>query len=115
LAASGSGAEALGGDCASPALLECLHKLAARTGVLLSESDGFAAAIGDWRLGLEVSVINTLAHRLTRLLQMRDPLRDNVHLGVPSVAGRTLIGILSGGSQRIGRRFLAGSQKPRGA
>src|SRR6516165_8909419 len=53
LAASGSGAEALGGDCASPALLECLHKLAARTGVLLSESDGFAAAIGDWRLGLE--------------------------------------------------------------
>jgi len=115
LAASGSGAEALGGDCASPTLLECLHKLAARTGVLLSESDGFAAAIGDWRLGLEVSVINTLAHRLTRLLQMRDPLRDNVHLGVPSVAGRTLIGILSGGSQRIGRRFLAGSQKPRGA
>jgi hydroxysqualene synthase len=115
LAASGSGAEALGGDCASPALLECLHKLAARTGVLLSESDGFAAAIGDWRLGLEVSVINTLAHRLTRLLQMRDPLRDNVHLGVPAVAGRTLIGILSGGSQRIGRRFLAGSQKPRGA
>jgi len=115
LAASGSGAEALGGDCASPALLECLHKLAARTGVLLSESDGFAAAIGDWRLGLEVSVINTLAHRLTRLLQMRDPLRDNVHLGVPAVAGRTLIGILSGGSQRIGRRFLAGTQKPRGA
>jgi len=115
LAASGSGAEALGGDCASPTLLECLHKLAARTGVLLSESDGFAAAIGDWRLGLEVSVINTLAHRLTRLLQMRDPLRDNVHLGVPAVAGRTLIGILSGGSQRIGRRFLAGSQKPRGA
>jgi len=115
LAASGSGAEALGGDRASPALLECLHKLAARTGMLLSESDGFAAAIGDWRLGLEVSVINALAHRLTRLLQTRDPLRDNVHLGAPSVAGRTLIGILSGGSQRIGRRFLAGSQKPRGA
>ena len=115
LAASGSGVEALGGDFASPALLECLHKLAARTGMLLSESDGFAAAIGDWRLGLEVSVINALAHQLTRLLQMRDPLSDNVHLGVPAAAGRTLIGILSGGSQRIGRRFLAGSQKPRGA
>jgi hydroxysqualene synthase len=115
LASSGCDVEALGGACASPALLECLHKLAARTGSLLSESDGFAAAIGDRRLGLEVSVINTLAHRLTRLLQTRDPLRENVHLGVPAVAGCTLIGIVRGASQRIGRRFLAGSQKPRGA
>jgi len=115
LAASGSDVEALGGERASPALIECLHKLAARTDSLLSESDGFAAAIGDWRLGLEVSVINTLAHRLTRLLQTRDPLSENVHLGVPVVAGFTLIGILSGASQRIGRRLVSGSQKPRGA
>ena len=115
LAASGSDVEALGGERASPALIECLHKLAARTDSLLSESDGFAAAIGDWRLGLEVSVIDTLAHRLTRLLQTRDPLSENVHLGVPVVAGFTLIGILSGASQRIGRRLVSGSQKPRGA
>ena len=115
LAASGSNVEALGGERASPALIECLHRLAARTDTLLSESDGFAAAIGDWRLGLEVSVINTLAHRLTRILQVRDPLRENVHLGVPAVAGCTLIGILSGASHRIGRRLLTGSQKPRGA
>ncbi|MFY9835669.1 MAG: squalene synthase HpnC [Xanthobacteraceae bacterium] len=115
LAASGSNVEALGGERASPALIECLHRLAARTESLLSESDGFAAAIGDWRLGLEVSVINTLAHRLTRILQVRDPLSENVHLGVPAVAGSTFIGILSGASHRIGRRFLTGSQKPRGA
>jgi squalene synthase HpnC len=115
LAASGSNVEALGGERASPALIECLHRLAARTETLLSESDGFAAAIGDWRLGLEVSVINTLAHRLTRILQVRDPLCENVYLGVPAVAGCTFIGILSGASQRIGRRFLTGSQKPRGA
>jgi hydroxysqualene synthase len=115
LAASGSNVEALGGERASPALIECLHRLAARTESLLSESDGFAAAIGDWRLGLEVSVINTLAHRLTRILQVRDPLSENIHLGVPAVAGSTFIGILSGASHRIGRRFLTGSQKPRGA
>jgi squalene synthase HpnC len=115
LAASGSNVEALGGERSSPSLSECLHRLAARTESLLSESDGFAAAIGDWRLGLEVSVINTLAHRLTRILQVRDPLSENVHLRVPAVAGCTFIGILSGASQRIGQRFLAGSQKPRGA
>jgi squalene synthase HpnC len=115
LAASGANVEALASQRASPALIECLHRLAARTDTLLSESDGFAAAIGDWRLGLEVSVINTLAHRLTRILQVRDPLSENVHLGVPAIAGCTFIGILSGFSHRIGRRFLTGSQKPRGA
>jgi hydroxysqualene synthase len=115
LTASGSDVEALGRERASPALIECLHKLASRTESLLSESDGFAAAIGDWRLGLEVSIINTLAHRLTRILQARDPLSENVHLGVPAVAGCTVIGIVSGASHRIGRRFLTGSQKPRGA
>jgi squalene synthase HpnC len=115
LAASGSNVEALGGERASPALIECLHRLAGRAETLLSESDGFAAAIGDWRLGLEVSVINTLAHRLTHILQTRDPLRENVHLGVPAMAGCTFMGILSGASHRIGRRFLTGSQKPRGA
>lgn len=115
LAASGSNVEALGRERASPALLECLRRLASRTESLLSESDGFAASISDWRLGLEVSVINTLAHRLTRILQARDPLSESVHLGVPAVAGCTAIGIVSGASHRIGRRFLTGSQKPRGA
>ena len=81
LAASGSSVEALGAERASPALLDCLHQLAARTERLLSESDGFAAAINDRRLGLEVSVINTLAHRLTRILRARDPLSEQVHLG----------------------------------
>ena len=115
LASSGSNVEALGGERASPALLACLHRLAERTESLLSESDGFSASLGDWRLGLEVSVINTLAHRLTSILRARDPLGENVHLGVPAVAGGTLLGILSGGAQRIGKRFFAGSQKPRGA
>jgi hydroxysqualene synthase len=115
LASGGIAVEALGEERSSPALLACLHRLAERTESLLSESDGFSASLGDWRLGLEVSVINTLAHRLTGILRARDPLSGNVHLGVPAVAGCTLLGILSGGAQRIGRRFFAGSQKPRGA
>ena len=80
LAARGIGVEALGEPQASPPLLAALHSLAERTGRLLSESDVFPALINDRRLALEVSVINTLAHRITRLLTERDPLRDRVHL-----------------------------------
>ncbi len=43
LAASGAAVEALGAPQASPALLDCLHRLAARTERLLSESDVFPA------------------------------------------------------------------------
>jgi len=115
LAASGAGVEALGEPRASPALLDALHGLAERTERLLCESDGFALLINDRRLSLEVSVINTLAHRLTRLLKVRDPLSDRVHLSVLAVLGRTMIGILSGTYRRVGRRSAATTQKPRGA
>jgi squalene synthase HpnC len=115
LAASGASVEALGEPRASPALLECLHKLAERTEHLLSQSDVFAVLINDWRLGLEVSVINILAHRLTGILKVRDPLGERVHLPVAAVAGLTLLGVLRGVSRRLGRRFSATLQKPRGA
>src|SRR5438552_10089903 len=78
LAASGVSVEALGAEGASPALRECLSQLAARTESLWSESDGVAAAIDDWRLGLEVAVIHTLAHRPHRLLRRADLLAAQV-------------------------------------
>jgi hydroxysqualene synthase len=115
LAASGVAVEALGEPRASPALLACLHRLAERTERLLTESDIFSAQINDWRLALEVSVINTLAHRLTRILRRRDPLSEKVHLGILGLAGATAFAILHGGSHRIGRRLAAGTHKPRGA
>jgi len=115
LAAAGTKVEALGELRASPAFLACLHTLAARTERLLSESDVFAGLINDRRLGLEVSVINTLAHRLTRLLTARDPLSQRVHLPMPAVAGWTLAGMLSGAVRRLGRRPSAAAQTPRGA
>ena len=114
LSACNTAVEALGAARATPELLQCLHALAERTGRLLSESDIFSALIDDFRLGLEVSVISTLAHRLTRILQERDPLCDRVHLAVPAVAGWTLAGVLAGASRRPGRRRANAAQKPRG-
>jgi hydroxysqualene synthase len=114
LAASGTAVEDLGAAAASPALLDCLHRLAERTDRLLSESDVFADTIEDTRLGLEVAVINTLAHQLTRLLMQRDPLSEDVHLSKPAVAGLTLLAILRDGSRRF-RRHRAAAHKPRGA
>ena len=115
LAASGSSVEALGEPWASPALLACLHRLAERTEQLLSESDVFPLMINDLRLALEVSVINTLAHRLTRILMTRDPLSERVHLRLPAVAGLTLAGILGGASRRLGRRPAAAAPSRGGA
>jgi len=82
---------------------------------LLSESDGFAAAIADFRLALEVSVINKLAHRVTRMLRSRDPLSEKVHLGVPGVLDGTILGIVGGAAQRLARRLGPTAHKPRGA
>jgi len=115
LAASGAPVESLGAAAASPELFDCLHRLAARTEQLLSESDIFPALIADRRLGLEVAVINTLAHRLCRMLKARDPLRDRVQLSMPAVAGLTALGIVAGASRRLSRRAVAAPQKPRGA
>ena len=115
LVAHGIGVEALGEPRASPALLAALHSLAERTERLLSDSDVFPLLINDRRLALEVSVINTLAHRLTRLLTARDPLSQRVQLATPAVVGLTLLGMFRGASRRLGRRFTATTQKPRGA
>ena len=115
IAASGASVETLGEPMAPPALLDCLHALARRTESLLSESDIFPLLISDLRLGLEVSVINTLAHRLTRMLISRDPLAESVHLKIPAVAGLTMAGIFMGASRRFGRRLSAAPEKPRGA
>jgi squalene synthase HpnC len=114
LAASGAQVEEIGAARASPALLACLHGLAERTERLLCDSDIFSVLINDTRLGLEVAVINTLAHRLTRLLMQRDPLHEIVHLKPPAIAGLTAAGMLSGATRRLGRRVMAAPQKPRG-
>ena len=114
LAASGAEVADLGRAQSSPALLQCLRSLATRTGGLLDQSAPFSASINDFRLALEVAVIQTLARRLAAMLTTRDPLCERVHLKAPGVAGLGLVGMLSGMLGRLGRRFAA-SRKPRNA
>lgn len=104
LAASGLGVEALGDAKASPALRRCLAGLAQRTRMLLRQGDVLPVLVRDFRLGLEISVIFTLALRLTGMLAARDPLSERVHLRAPEVAAFSLLAILTGASRRVLRR-----------
>jgi len=114
LAAAGASVVELGQERASAGLLDCIHKLARRTGGLLRDSRPFTAAIQDSRLALEVAVIQTFAERLVAVLTRRDPLSQHVHLGKAGVAGFGLLGLLWGATRRVGRVFAVG-HKPQDA
>ena len=104
LAAVGLGVEALGAAQASPELRRCLSGVAKRTAALLQEGDDLPVLIEDWRLSLEISVIQNLARRIAALLMVRDPLSERVHLSKPSMAGIALLAVLKGATRRLGRR-----------
>jgi squalene synthase HpnC len=76
----GVGVEALDEARASPALIGCIQDLARRTGILLQQSRVLPEIVGDLRLAMEISAIQTLARRLVGILQNRDPLCEPVHL-----------------------------------
>jgi squalene synthase HpnC len=76
---AGLGPEALSAERASPALREVIAMLAERTDALLATAKPFADEISDFRLGLEVSVIQKLAEDLNRGLTKKDPLSQRVH------------------------------------
>jgi hypothetical protein len=84
-------------------LRTCIVKLAQRTAILLDQSSDFFRQIRDPRLALEVAVIQTLAERLIRVLQARDPLSEPVHLAKPAVAALGLFGIARGLWGRLSR------------
>ena len=107
MAAAGTSVEALGGTQASPELLVCLHKLAARTAGLLRDGYPLPDQIKDFRLSLEISVIHTLADTLVRTLMARDPLRDKVHHKSLGFAGVGILGVVKGLRRRLGRRAAA--------
>ncbi|MGE3150411.1 MAG: squalene synthase HpnC [Pseudorhodoplanes sp.] len=102
LAAAGADVAALGEPQATLALRACITGLAERTETLLREAQIFSALIADRRLGLEVSVIHTLARRLVHLLRTRDPLSERVHLRKPEILALTLYGIGAGWVRRLG-------------
>src|SRR5512140_2046851 len=93
LAAAGASVEELGRERASAPLLQCLHSLAARTEALLDEGKSLSAEVRDLRLGLEISVIQAFADRIVRLLKVRDPLSQRVHLRPLELLAHSLTGI----------------------
>ena len=105
LTAAGASAEELGAIRSSAPLLQCLHALAARTEVLLDESKSLAAEVKDFRLGLEISVIQAFADKIVNLLKVRDPLSETVHLGPTQLLVHSLGGMAGEMARRaIGRR-----------
>jgi hydroxysqualene synthase len=112
LASDMTGVEALGESAASPALRNTLRRLANRTGLLLRDSEPLAGSVNDLRLGLEISVIQSLAQRLVGLLQRRDPLSERVHLGKAGVAAVSLVAVTRGLVGRIFRAPAVGARVP---
>src|SRR5580692_415040 len=105
LAASGASVEQLGEARAAPALLQCLQSLAARNEALLSEGRALAADVRDFRLGLEIAVIQAFADKIVRLLRVRDPLSERVHLNPVELLAFSLGGMAAESARRLsGRR-----------
>jgi phytoene/squalene synthetase len=93
LAASGATVEMLGEARAPAQLRQCLQALAVRTEGLLGESKRLSAEVKDLRLGVEISVIQAFADKIVRMLKVRDPLSERVHLSPLELVGCSLAGI----------------------
>jgi hydroxysqualene synthase len=105
LAASGASIDSLGEARAPAPLLHCLHSLAVRNEALLNESKSLGAAVRDFRLGLEISVIQAFADRIVRLLKVRDPLSQRVHLNAVELLAFSVSGMAGEMARRAtGRR-----------
>ena len=105
LATSGASVEQLGEARAAPALLQCLQSLAARNEALLEDGKSLAAEVKDFRLRLEIAVIQSFADKIVRLLKLRDPLSQRVHLNPVELLAFSLGGIAGESVRRLtGRR-----------
>ncbi|MGB7260276.1 MAG: squalene synthase HpnC [Pseudolabrys sp.] len=103
LAARGLTVESLGEKRASEPLRHCLHELVVRTRALLEQSRPLSALVSDARLGMEISAMQSLARRLLKTLQTRDPLSEPVHLGKAGMLATGAAGALRGLSRRVVR------------
>jgi squalene synthase HpnC len=108
LAAHGASVEQLGLAQSPPAMLACLQALAVRNEALLGEARSLSAEIRDVRLGVDVAVIQAYADRIVRLLKVRDPLRERVHLNKFELLMFSLAGIAGElGRRAIGRKAIS--------
>src|SRR5213075_2186330 len=107
LASSGATVEMLGEAKSQPALLQCLQAFAVRTETLLNESKSLSAEVKDFRLGLEIAVIQAFADKIVGMLKVRDPLSERVHLSKPELLVQSIGGMISEMIRRAaGRRPL---------
>jgi len=106
LAAAGASVEMLGEARAPEPLLRCLHALAEKTERLLNDSKSLAAEVKDFRLGLEISVIQAFAQTIVAMLKVRDPLSERVHLSPMELIGRSIAGIAAEMARRASGRGL---------
>ena len=105
LAASSASVEELGAEKSSPQMLQCLHGLAVRTETLLNEGRALAPQVRDFRLGLEVSVIQAFADKIVAMLKVRDPLSERVHLSPLELLAHSFGGMAGEVARRaVGRR-----------
>jgi len=98
--AAGASVEMLGLAQAPSALLQCLHVLAGKTEQLLNEGRPLASQVRDFRLGLEIAVIQAFADRIVRMLKVRDPLSERVHLGKGELFAFTLAAVAAETARR---------------
>jgi hydroxysqualene synthase len=106
--------EALGAASASPGLRATVAELARGAEGLLSDSQKLAASIADWRLGLEISVIQGLASRLAQMLTQRDPLAEETHIGKVAAGGiafRTIVAAVAQRTRVDNRRSSLGARQ----
>ncbi|KAI96261.1 hypothetical protein T281_01155 [Rhodomicrobium udaipurense JA643] len=100
--------EALAARKASPALLDVIHHLAAKTEALLGSAQ-LSHGVRDTRLSLEVAGIERLARKIVHLLKERDPLSERVHLSKTASASN----LIAAASLELGRRLFApGNAQP---
>jgi squalene synthase HpnC len=107
LAEAGASVEELGAKKSSPQMLQCLHALAVKTEALLNEGRALAPQVKDFRLGLEVSVIQAFADKIVAMLKVRDPLSERVHLSTLELLMHTF-GAMAG--ETAGRAVGRGAQ-----
>jgi hydroxysqualene synthase len=108
LLAAGASVDMLGQPRAPAPLLQCLHALAVKTERLLDDSLSLAAEVKDFRLGVEISVIQSFAQAIVSMLKVRDPLGERVHLSPIELIGRSVAGIVGEMARRAsGRRVLS--------
>ncbi len=108
LAAAGASVEQLGLDRSPPTLLDCLHALARRTAGVLDDGRSLGVEVRDVRLGLEIAVIQAFADRIVRLLQVRDPLSQRVHLKPLDLLSHSMAAMAGELARRtIGRRAVS--------